>query len=144
MLYEAAYWREGDRPEFEDGLSAPELRKLLADWGRTGDCALIAIDDQTPVGAAWYRFWTDRNHSYGYIANDIPELAIGVLAENRGQGVGRQLLARLLAEAHDAGIKQVSLSVEQDNPALHLYESMAFKRVAQVDNSLTMVAETTG
>jgi len=28
------------------------------------------------MGAAWYRFWGPEQHSYGYIAPQIPELAL--------------------------------------------------------------------
>ena len=64
MLYEAAYWRGGDRPGIEVGLSTSELSKLLADWGRDGDLAVVAEDESKPVGAAWLRFWDDQNHSW--------------------------------------------------------------------------------
>ena len=142
MLYEAAYWREDKRPSLELGLSTPEIRKLLANWGQPGDCAVVAEDDGQGVGAAWYRFWSSADHSYGFVSSDIPELAIGVSSEYRGRGVGRNLLSHLLSAAGQAGIAQISLSVESGNPALNLYESIGFKAVGKVENSLTMVVQT--
>ena len=48
MLYEAAYWRpEGHRPSIEEGLKHPDLKKLLAAWGREGDSAVIATDTRS-------------------------------------------------------------------------------------------------
>ena len=140
MLYEAAYWRGGNRPDFEVGLSTPEFRKLLADWGRDGDLAVVAEDGTEPVGAAWLRFWDDRDHSFGYVSSEVPELGIGVAETHRRMGIGRRLMERLLSDAAGAGTDRVSLSVERDNPALHLYETLGFKTVGTVGNAYTMVS----
>ncbi len=139
MLYEAAYWRGTDLPEIELGLSTPQLSKLLSDWGRKGDTAVVAEDESTAIGAAWFRFWDDANHSFGYVSSEVPELAIGVAMEHRGRGVGRKLIQALICEAADAGIARISLSVERDNPALHLYESVGFKVIGHGGNPCTMV-----
>ena len=140
MLYEAAYWRGGIRPDFEVGLSTPEFRKLLADWGRDGDLAVVAEDASQPVGAARLRFWDDRDHSFGYVSSDVPELGIGVVETYRNMGIGRRLMERLLSDVAHAGTERVSLSVERDNPALHLYEALGFKVIGTVGNAYTMVA----
>jgi ribosomal protein S18 acetylase RimI-like enzyme len=140
MLYEAAYWRGDIRPDFEAGLSTPEFRKLLADWGRDGDLAVVAEDASQPVGAAWLRFWDDQDHSFGYVSSDVPELGIGVVETYRNMGIGRRLMERLLSDVARAGTERVSLSVERDNPALHLYETLGFKVVGTVGNAYTMVA----
>ena len=139
MLYEAAYWRGDDRPDLEIGLSTPELSKLLSAWGRIGDMAVIAECDSEPVGAAWLRLWDDLDHSFGYVAREVPELGIGVAEPHRGRGIGRRLIVALLSDAYRAGVARVSLSVERDNPALHLYESLGFKSVGIVGNAYTMV-----
>ena len=141
MLYEAAYWRSGERPPIDKALADPELGKLLAGWGRQGDFALIAQDLSNPVGAAWIRYWTKEEHSYGFVADDIPELSIGIMKPYRKLGIGRLLLRQLFTEIATT-TPQVSLSVEQDNPALKLYRSMQFKVVDKVANSFTMVVKT--
>ena len=139
MLYEAAYWRGDNRPDLEIGLAAPELRKLLADWGRDGDLAVVAEDESEAVGAAWLRFWNDRDHSFGYVSSDVPELGIGVAQAHRRMGIGRSLMMRLLSDAANAGAKGVSLSVERDNAALHLYETLGFESIGMVGNAYTMI-----
>lgn len=143
MLMEAAYWRPGvERPPMEEALAHPELAKLLADWGRAGDEAVIAeLRSGESIGAAWYRLWTDDNHSYGYVAEDVPELAIGIDSNFRGRGVGTNLLSALLNRSHEMGIKRVSLSVEKDNPAQRLYRRHGFRRIAEVGNAWTMAVE---
>lgn len=144
MLIEAAFWRgPDDRPPPDAALADPELSKLIENWGRTGDVGYLAIDQYgSPVGAAWYRFWTKTNHSYGFVDNQTPEIAIGVVAEHRGKGIGRRLLAALIVHASENGIEQLSLSVEKDNPALRLYEKSGFKNVGELRNAWTMVVDT--
>jgi ribosomal protein S18 acetylase RimI-like enzyme len=143
MLFEAAFWRPSlPRPRLEIGLQRPDLARLLHGWGRRGDTALLAVSDAAhPLGAAWYRFWSKDHHSYGFVSEYIPELAIGVRREARGRGVGGLLVRELLAEAARQGIAQVSLSVEVDNPALRLYERLGFERIGREGNAWTMVAD---
>lgn len=140
MLFEAAYWRpDATRPTLEQGLANPEIAKILADWGRDGDLAVIADDGQRNTGAAWLRFWTEANHSYGFISESIPELGIGVVAEHRGKGVGRALIRELIRHAAQRGIDQISLSVEDDNFSRDLYISEGFEKVSRVENADTML-----
>lgn len=144
MLYEAAYWRPGGpRPALAEGLAREDLSKLLADWGaRAGDTAVTAVDSAgASIGAAWYRFWTRDDHSYGFVAEDVPELAIAVAPGWRGRGVGRRLIEALLEQARSQGVLAASLSVEQDNPALRLYEAAGFRKVEMNGNAWTMVVD---
>jgi len=144
MLFEAAFWRPGaERPALAEGLESPELAKLLAGWGRPGDTAMIAESSgHERLGAAWYRFWSDEDHSHGYVGPAVPELAIGVRAEARRRGVGAALLLALLAHGGAQGVEEISLSVELDNPALRLYERLRFRRVGRVGGAWTLVART--
>jgi ribosomal protein S18 acetylase RimI-like enzyme len=63
------------------------------------------------------------------IDNTAFVLEIGVRPEYRGQGLGRALLTNVLQSAADQGLAGVQLSVTDDNPARHLYESVGFKAV---------------
>lgn len=128
ILYEAAYWRtDQPRPDIETALQREDLCYLLDEWSRAGDLAIIAEDhDHNPIAAAWYRFWTESKHSYGYINDDIPELAIAVIKKARGKGVATKLLEKLLTEAVNRNISQISLSVEKDNHAVKLYKKVGF------------------
>lgn len=142
MLYEAAFWQEDrDRPDMEVALASPELAKILKDWGyRPGDAAVIAISQEgCPLGAAWYRFWNEADHSFGYIREDIPELDIGVLRDARGQGIGSTLLRALLNHAQNQGINSISLSVVKGNPALHLYQKIGFQMAESGAVAWTMI-----
>lgn len=141
MLYEAVFWRESaDRPSFEIGLAYPEVRKVLADWGkREGDTAVIAEINSIPVGAAWIRYWTDDNPIRGYLQEDTPVLVIGVDADHRHQGIGKQLMAWMIAYAAKHCIEQISLMVSKDNFAQNLYRQQGFLEYVDRGHSLLMV-----
>jgi ribosomal protein S18 acetylase RimI-like enzyme len=142
MLFEAAYWRPNQaRPSLEAGLARPDLAYLLADWGREGDTAVIAFtDNKQQIGAAWYRFWGPEQHSYGYVSPEIPELAIAVRAEYRGMGIGHRLLDEIFKMAVSQGVEKISLSVEIENPALHLYHGHGFEPIQKNEGDWIMIA----
>ena len=128
----------------EQAFSRPEVRKYLAGWGRPGDAGVVAVDAAgNRLGAAWYRLFPAHDPGYGFVAADIPELAIGVAAAARGQGVGGALLDALLALARDQGWRAVSLSVDRANPARRLYERKGFRDAGVsllTDSSITLIA----
>ena len=64
---------------------------------------------------------------YGHIDKDTPSLAISLLPEYRGQGIGTKLLSNLLSLLYEKGFHQVSLSVQKKNPAFHLYKRAGFQ-----------------
>ena len=101
--------------------------RYLRGWGRPGDAGVIArsVAGQ-PCGAAWYRLFPADAPGYGYLADDIPELTIRVLAEWRGQGVGAALLDGLCQQARAQGYRALSLSVACTNPARRLYARAGF------------------
>ena len=70
MLHHAYYWRE-NAPEMED---LPVSRYVLG-WGRRGDASVVAIEDAWPVGAAWYRLFTEDEPGYGFVDEETPEFA---------------------------------------------------------------------
>ena len=141
MLYEAVFWRESaNRPTYEIGLAFPEVSKALADWGkREGDTAVIAEINSIPVGAAWIRYWTADNPIRGYLQEDTPVLVIGVHADYRHQGIGKQLIVWIIEYASKHCIQQISLMVSKDNYAQNLYRQQGFRVYADRGDSLLMV-----
>jgi GNAT superfamily N-acetyltransferase len=133
MLHHAYYWRERD-----PGSTA--MRYVRA-WGRSGDTAVIALEDGFPVGAAWYRLFPAAEPGYGFVDERTPELAIAVVPSKRGHGIGDALLRGLLDKAQQAGYPAISLSVDAQNAgAVRLYERHGFERTADDGDSVTMVA----
>ena len=136
MLRHAYYWRWGD-PETAD----LPISRYWDGWGRPGDRLLVAIDGFQPVGAAWYRLFEERKQGYGFVDEHTPELTIAVVPSRRGRGLGKELLEGLLAQAREDGYRSVSLSVEPENPALHLYERHGFQKVGERGGAWVMRAE---
>jgi GNAT superfamily N-acetyltransferase len=139
MLGEAAVWRpDKPTPTAEQVMADPRYAMYLAGWPRQGDYGLVAEQDG-PVGAAWYRTFTEASHGYGFVAEDVPELSIAVIASRRHEGIGRRLLVDLIDASLAQGHSAISLSVREDNPARGLYESVGFVLIEQRGTSWTMV-----
>lgn len=68
-----------------------------------------------------------------------PKMSMGVLRAWRGRGVGSALLGCTDRHRAYGGLTSLSLSVEQDNVARHLYERVGFRRVGEVGGSSTML-----
>ena len=139
MLRHAYYWRWGD-PDLAD----LPVTRYVEGWGRPGDRSLVVIERFQPVGAAWYRLFTEAQPGYGFIDEQTPELTVAVVPSRRGRGYGDQLLTALLAQAPKDGFRTLSLSVEPDNPALALYERHGFQRAGERGGALVMRADLEG
>ena len=144
MLYEircVRCLREGKVLPSRDILNTPELAKYVQDWGRTGDQGFIATstDNQSSIGAAWYRLFKEDDKGYGYIDSETPEIAIAIISEYRNKGVGQALMLHLLEQAKSDGYQQISLSCGLTNTnALHLYQKLGFEKVEVFDISCVM------
>lgn len=145
MLFEAVYWRaisNSNEPKFEDGLAAPEVSKILADWGeKEGDAGVVAMMNSIPVGAVWYRYWNDQDSMRGYISESIPTLVIAVHKEYRRLGIGREMIEQLAEYASGQSVEKISLMVSKDNYALELYKKCGFVQYAEVEDSFLMTLD---
>lgn len=139
MLGEAAVWRpDKPTPTPDQVLANPRYASYLAGWPRPGDYGLVAEQDE-PVGAAWYRTFTEASRGLGFVAEDVPELAIAVIASRRQRGIGRRLLVDLVNASVGQGHPALSLAVAEANPARRLYESVGFVPVEKHGSTWTMV-----
>lgn len=140
MLYEAAFWRgKLAAPPLDEALRQPDLARYVDDWGRPGDRGVVARISGAPAGAVWVRLFSEDDHGYGYVDDRTPELSIAVAEEHRGCGIGRCLMAGILAQAHLDSVDRISLSVERDNPAMSLYDNLGFVPAGTLGNAVTMV-----
>ena len=138
FLYEAIYIPEGTAPPSREILEKPELRVYTDDFGtRNGDNCLVADFGGKVVGAVWSRIMND----YGHIDDDTPSLAISIYKEYRKQGVGSQLLVKMLDLLKWKGYERVSLSVQKANPAVKMYRDFGFKTVAEKAEEYIMSME---
>ena len=136
FLYEAIFVPEGEEAPERSILEQPELQVYISDFGQgEGDCAVSAIVDGKIIGVAWSRIMDD----YGHIDDETPSLAIAVYKDYRGNGIGKELLSFLLSCMKEKGYKQVSLSVQKQNPAVRLYKKTGFITVKETDEEYIMV-----
>jgi len=141
MLVEAVAWRpDAVVPGVGDVLGTPEFGHYLIGWPRPDDRGVVAAEGGASVGAAWFRVFSPPATGFGFVDIDIPEVTIGVVKGYRGRGVGRTLLEALMSAARSEGRRALSLSVEPDNFARHLYEAVGFRVVDDTGGALTMLA----
>jgi ribosomal protein S18 acetylase RimI-like enzyme len=144
MLFEAGAVNEKVREMGrEKALTLPAMIYFLENFGRLGDFGFIAeTEDKTLVGAVWARLFSAENKGYGFVSEQIPELAIAVVPEFRNCGAGAKLMQHLIKEAQNLKFPALSLSVDRRNPALRLYERLGFIDAGiskETDSSLTMI-----
>ncbi len=146
MLYEAVHWgieETGPKPPPEELLQGPVLCRYLQGWGRKNDFAVVALDveDGSRIGAAWYRTFPAHESGYGFVDEATPEIAIAVVPDRRGAGVGDALLRALVDAARSNGFGAISLSVQKSNhTAAKLYERNGFVRLREDGDSWVMKA----
>jgi GNAT superfamily N-acetyltransferase len=135
MLLEAFNWNPAREPLSRDRvLGDPVLNKYVEGWPRAGDSGIIALGPAgESIGAVWLRYFPVENPGYGFVAEDVPELSLGVVAEWRGKGVGRALLRAVTG--------RVSLSVERANRARDLYVQEGFRTVSSDADADIMIRD---
>lgn len=140
MLYESIYIPEKVKNK-EELLNSPSIKKYYEEWGRKGDTALIAIDENNQaVGAVWYRLFDESNKGYGFVDNRTPELGIAVTKEARGLGIGTLLMKQIIKQALEDGYKTLSLSVDPENTsAVYIYRQLGFIDYNVSGTSITMI-----
>lgn len=130
MLYEAA---AAYNPEVQamgkEALLRLAVPRYLTEWGRESDAGLVSVTEAgRRLGATWHRYPTEEARGLGFVAPDVPELAIGPVPDARGRGLGTELLTALLALARARGMHAMSLNVSGvKTPARRLYERLGFK-----------------
>ena len=86
-------------------------------------CSRVLLSEEEPVGIALLarRGWTSRL------------AAMGIASEMRGKGAGSWFMKQLTQEAYDRGEREIVLEViEQNAPAVHLYEKCGFEIVRRL------------
>jgi L-amino acid N-acyltransferase YncA len=96
------------------------------DQGHLGHSRLVATDATDRVLG-----WAALSPVSGRcVYGGVGEVSVYVAAEARGQGVGRQLLAALIAEAEAHGMWTLQAGIFPENiPSLRLHEALGFRTV---------------
>jgi len=124
FLYQAIYIPEGEALPPRDVIFDPNVYVYIKNFGdKKGDQGVIAEIDGKIVGAAWARIIP----AYGHLDESTPELAISVLTEYRGQGIGQDLMRFLFEILRKNGYARTSLSVQKNNPAVRFYMRLGYE-----------------
>ena len=138
FLYEAIFVPDGMERPARDIIEKPELRVYTDDFGtRKGDNCLVADFGGKVVGAVWTRIMDD----YGHVDDETPSFAISLYNEYRGQGIGSQLMVKMLELLKWQGYERASLAVQKANYAVKMYRNVGFKTVDENAEEFIMVCE---
>ena len=138
FLYEAIFIPEGVEPPERDIVEKPELRVYTDDFGsRAGDNCLVADLGGKVVGTVWTRIMDD----YGHVDDATPSFAISLYKEYRNQGIGSQLMVKMLELLKWQGYERASLAVQKENYAVKMYQNVGFKTVDENEEEYIMVCE---
>lgn len=110
----------------EEVRARPEFAHYTRLQPDRGDFGLVAVVEGEVVGVVWAMYLPADDPGFGFVEAKTPELSIWVRSDHRCRGIGRHLLQSMSAEAHCRGIAAISLSVEEGNPARHLYVSEGY------------------
>ena len=85
--------------------------------------------------------WTRIMEDSGHIDDDTPSFAISLYKEYRGQGMGTELMMKMLEILKNAGFSRASLAVQKANYAVKMYRKVGFKIVDENEEEYIMVWE---
>lgn len=134
MLFYASHMHEQEGKTIADAKLDEGVAAYVRAWGREGDLGYIAVDDDNKaLGIAWVRLFKGENKGYSQVAENTPELAIAILPEYTGKGIGTRLI-RVLLDDLKTKYTAVMLNVRADNPALRLYQRLGFRIIREMTN----------
>lgn len=136
FLYEAIFIPEGVEAPDRSIVNQPELSLYYEGFGSgTADNCLVAEMDGKVVGAVWTRIMND----YGHVDDDTPSFAISLYKDYRGQGIGTEMMRKMLELLKSQGWKRSSLAVQKANYAVRMYKVVGFEIVDENDEEFIMV-----
>lgn len=138
LLYEAIFQPDPVRRLPREVIRRPEIHIYIEDWGKPDDRCLVAELDGTIVGGVWTRVFSEPLQGYGWLGNAVPELAVSLFEEYRGQGIGTRLVQEMVQLLRQRGYSRVSLSVSKQNRAVRLYRAVGFEIVREDPNDYLM------
>lgn len=136
FLYEAIFIPEGVEAPPREIIRLPELQVYIMDFGKEPDdiCFLAEVDGKV-AGAVWVRVMED----YGHLEEGVPSFAISLYKEYRGQGIGTELMKRMLQELEGRGYEKASLAVQKANYAVRMYQKVGFEIVGENEEEYLMM-----
>lgn len=138
FLYEAIFIPKGTKKPPRQIIKNEELQVYIKDFGTNkDDNCLVSEYENKIVGACWTRIMND----YGHIDNETPSFAISLYEEYRGEGIGTELMLKMLELLKQKRYKKVSLAVQKENYAVKLYKKVGFKIVDENKEEYIMICK---
>ncbi len=138
FLYHAIFVPPGMEAPPRDIIHHPDVFVYIDGFGsKIGDMGVVAEVEGRIVGAAWERIIP----AFGHVDKDTPELAISVLPEYRGRGVGAAMMTRLFELLRESGYKQTSLAVQKRNAATSFYQRLGYETVRESEEEFIMIKD---
>jgi len=138
FLYHAVFVPPGEPLPSRDVIFDSNVYIYIKDFGICEhDAGIVAEIGGKPVGAAWVRIIP----AYGNIDDKTPELAISLLPEYRGHGVGAALMQHLFVLLKEKGYTRTSLSVQKNNPAARFYQRLGYEIISEKVEDYIMVKQ---
>jgi GNAT superfamily N-acetyltransferase len=131
----ACNWNPAMAKDDDFWLNDHSYSTYIDGWKRDTDFGFVAEIEGEPVGGVWARYFAADDAGWGFVNEQTPEVSIGTSPGHRGAGIGRSLLEAIIGVAPG----DLSLSVEDGNPAIRLYQAVGFVAVGRFGNSTTMV-----
>ena len=78
---------------------------------------------------------------YGHVDDETPSFPISLYKEYRGQGIGSQLMVKVLELLKWQGYDCASLAVQKANYAVKMYRNLGFKTRDENAEEYIMVCE---
>ena len=140
FLYEAIFIPEGVEPPDRSIIEQSELSLYYDDFGSgNADNCIVAEDNGKVIGAVWTRIMND----YGHVDNETPSFAISLYKEYRGEGIGTELMRKMISLLKEQGYKKASLAVQKANYAVKMYKKVGFKIIDENSEEYIMVCDLT-
>jgi len=145
MLMAEVNWGAEDPLSRRQLLRDKVLSHYVAGWGRSSDIGLVAVDTggpnglQIPVGAAWLRYFAEKNPGLAFIDERTPELMVGVTPPHRDRGIELALIRALVAKAREVGIGRIAVAVADGHPIREIYDAAGFVFARRSDYGETLV-----
>lgn len=136
FIYEAIFIPEGAEAPPKSIISNSDLQVYVSGFGEEkDDHCLVAEVDGKVIGAVWVRIMND----YGHIDETTPSFAISIYKQYRGNGIGTDMMRKMLLLLQEKGYRKASLAVQKENYALKMYLKVGFKILDENKEEYIMV-----
>ena len=145
LLYESIFLPKGVEAFPRDIIKKPEISVYIKDFGsKKDDYCLVADLNGEIIGGVWVRILADDIKGFGNIDPQTPEFAISIFNEYRNQGIGTELMKKMIEYLKETGYEQASLSVQKENYAVKMYKKCGFQIISENEHDFIMILKLRG